>query len=75
MGEDGLHAFISAADFARTMPRDIKESDANTVSQALAGALDDAVPIVEKFSTWGEMRRLRLHHPLGIDGQRTPIKN
>ena len=66
MGEEGLHAFTSAADFARTVPRDIKESDGAIVSQALAGALEDAVSVVNKFSTWGDMHRLRLRHPLGV---------
>ncbi len=66
MGEEGLHAFTSAADFARTVPRDIKEADAAIVSEALAEALKDAVKVVGKFATWGEMHRLRLRHPLGV---------
>ena len=66
LGEEGLHAFTSAADFARTVPRDIREADAAVISRAISGALEDAVPIVKKFATWGDMHRLRLRHPLGV---------
>ena len=66
MGQEGLHAFTSAADFARTVPRDIEEADIAYLSEALTGALQDAIPVVKKFATWGDMHRLRLRHPLGM---------
>ena len=65
LGEDGLHAFIAAADFGRTLPRDIAEANSDTITEALAGALEDAVAAVRKYSSWGEMHRLKLIHPLG----------
>jgi len=66
MGQEGLHAFTSAADFARTVPRDIEEADVAYMSEALVGALQDAIPVTKKFATWGDMHRLRLRHPLGM---------
>jgi penicillin amidase len=63
-GKGGLSAFIAAADFARTVPRDIEAAEGEFISQVLSGALHDAVPTVEKFASWGDMHRLKLHHPL-----------
>ncbi|MDP6818217.1 MAG: penicillin acylase family protein [Alphaproteobacteria bacterium] len=65
LGADGLHAFVAAADFGRTLPRDIAEADGETIAQALAGALEDAVAAVRNYGSWGDMHRLRLIHPLG----------
>jgi penicillin amidase len=65
LGADGLHAFVAAADFGRTLPRDIAEADGETIAQALAGALEDAVAAVRDYGSWGDMHRLRLIHPLG----------
>jgi len=66
LGEDAMRAFSSAADIGVAVPRDIAKSDDEVLSKALAGALTDAVPTVAKFSTWGDMHRLRLRHPLGV---------
>ena len=66
LGEDGLRAFTSAADLGRAVPRDIREAEGEILSKALAGAFEDAIPTVEKFTSWGEMHQLRLRHPLGL---------
>ena len=60
-----MRAFTSTADIGMAVPRDIAESDDKVLSKALAGALNDAVPTVAKFSSWGNMHHLRLRHPLG----------
>ena len=65
LGEDAMRAFTSAADIGMAVPRDIAESDDEVLSKALAGALNDAVPTVAKFCSWGDMHHLRLRHPLG----------
>ncbi len=66
LGEDGLRAFITAADLGRTVPHDIAAENGDVLTRALAGALQDAVPAVKKFATWGDMHRVRLRHPLAM---------
>lgn len=66
LGEDGLRAFTSAADLGLAVPRDIMDAKGELVAKALAGALNDAVAAVEKYSSWGDMHHLRLRHPLGL---------
>jgi penicillin amidase len=66
LGEEGLRAFILAADLGRTVPHDIAAEKDEVLARALAGALIDAVPVVKKFATWGDMHRIHLRHPLGM---------
>ena len=66
LGEDGTRAYISAVDLGRAVPRDIVAADSAILIKALAGALNDAVPTVKKFKSWGDMHHLRLRHPLGL---------
>lgn len=66
LGEDGLRAFIMAADLGRTVPHDIAAENDDVLTQALGGALQDAVPAMKKFANWGDMHRVCLRHPLGM---------
>jgi penicillin amidase len=65
LGEDGLGAFTVAADLGRAVPRDIGAAEDAILRRALAGALEDAIPAVAEFPSWGAMHRLKLRHPLG----------
>ena len=66
LGEDGLRAFITAADPGRTVPHDIAAEHDDILTQVLASALQDAVPAVKKIATWGDMHRVHLRHPLAM---------
>ena len=44
----------------------ISAENSEVLTQVLTGALQDAVPAVRKFATWGDMHRIHLRHPLSM---------
>ena len=66
LGEDGLRAFITAADLGRTVPHDITAESDDFLTRALTAALQDAEPAVKRFATWGDMHRVHLRHPFAM---------